>query len=132
MRFNLRSIILTSAVMAAAAALATTSAMAEAIVTVPFSFTAAGKTCPAGRYIVLKDTGHNFVMLRGKDAPVSFQWLLQVGDDSRKSSEITLRFDGQDKSYALESVQYGRMTTHRLDKTSPHSEHKTVLSATGE
>jgi hypothetical protein len=131
MRFNLRSVILASAMMAAAA-LATNAAMAEAIVNVPFSFTVAGKTCPAGKYIVLKDSGHNFVMLRSKAAPVSFQWLLQAGEDERNSSAVTLRFDRQDQSFALDSIQYGKMTTHQLNKTSPHSEHKTVISAAGE
>ncbi len=131
MRSILHSLILAPAVMAAAA-LAPNTAMAEAVVNVPFTFTVAGKTCPAGRYSVLRDTNHNFVTLISKNAPVGFQWILEVGDDARKSSDVTLRFDEQDKSYKLESVQYGQFTTHRLDKVSPHSEHKTVVIAPGQ
>ena len=131
MRSILHSLILAPALMAAAA-LAPNTAMAEAVVNVPFTFTVAGKACPAGRYTVERDTTHNLVTLVGKNAPVSFQWILTVGDDARKNSAVTLRFDEQDSSYKLESVQYGRLTTHRLDKVSPHSEHKTVVITPGQ
>jgi len=72
------------------------------------------------------------VTLRSENTPVSFQWILSVGDDGRKNTAVTLRFDRQDQNFALDSIQYGKMTTHRLNKTSPHSEHKTVISAQGQ
>jgi hypothetical protein len=131
MRFNLRSIILTSAVVAAAA-LATNSAMAEAIVNVPFNFKVAGKVCPAGRYSVQRDQAHNLITLISKSAPVGFSWMLNPGDDSRADSRVTLRFDQQDQNFFLESVQYGQLTTHRLDKNITHSEHQKVLTLQGQ
>jgi hypothetical protein len=130
MRSILRSLILAPVVLAAAA-LAANTAMAETTVNVPFSFSVAGKSCPAGRYIVDRNLSHNYVTLIAKNAPVGFQWILTPGDDDRKSSEITLSFDRQGEGYVLGLVQYGRLATHRLDKASPHSEHKTI-SATGQ
>jgi len=131
MRFNLRSIIMTSAVLAAAA-LATNSAMAETTVNVPFSFVAAGKVCPAGRYIVERDLAHNFVTLAGKSAPVGFRWLLNPGDDARKSSDVTLRFDENGQDFTLDSIMYGKQTTPHLDKRGAHSEHKAIRDISGQ
>jgi len=130
MRFNLRSILMTSAVLAAAA-LATNSAMAETTVNVPFSFVAAGKVCPAGRYTVERDLAHNFVTLVGRSAPVGFRWLLNPGDDARKSSEVTLRFDGNGQDYTLDTILYGKQSTPHLDKHANHSEHKTIRDISG-
>jgi hypothetical protein len=120
MRSILRTLVLAPVVMAAAA-LAANSAMAETTVVVPFSFKVAGKICPAGRYAVDRDVNHNYVTLVAKNAPVGFQWILSPGDDDRKNSEITLSFDRQGEGYALGLVQYGRLSTHRLNKVSPHS-----------
>jgi hypothetical protein len=130
MRSILRTLVLAPA-MIAAAALATNYAMAESTVNVPFSFTVAGKYCPAGQYLVQRDPIHNFVTLRGKSAPVGFNWILGPGDGAPGSSTLTLSFDQQDRGYALESVQFGSMTTRRLDK-GPHSEHKTVRVIQGQ
>jgi hypothetical protein len=130
MRSILRTLVLAPVVMAAAA-LATNAAMAETTLTVPFSFKVAGKICPAGRYAVDRNLGHNYVTLVAKNAPVGFQWILTPGDDDRKNSDVTLSFDKQGEGYVLGLVQYGRLATHRLDKVSPHSEHKTI-SATGQ
>ena len=51
MRSILHNLILVPAV-AAAAALATTSASAETTLKIPFGFTVAGHYCPAGRYAI--------------------------------------------------------------------------------
>jgi hypothetical protein len=130
MRSILHSLVLAPVVMAAAA-LATTSAMAEATVNVPFSFTVAGKNCPAGQYTVQRDVIHNFITLRSKYAPVGFNWILGPGDGVTKDSTITLSFDQQDQRYRLQSVEYGTDKTRRLDKAPP-SEHKTVRIVQGQ
>ena len=130
MRSILRVLVLAPA-MIAAAALATNSALAESTVNVPFSFTVAGKHCPAGQYLVQPDPIHNFVTLRGKYAPVGFNWILGPGDGAPGSSTLTLRFDQQDQRYALESVHFGSLTTRRLDKGS-HSEHNAVRIVQGQ
>ena len=130
MRFNFRLFVLAPAVLAAAA-LATTSAMAETRVNVPFNFTVDGKTCPAGQYVLLRDPAHNFITLLGKNAPVGFNWILGPGDGKVKESNLTLSFARQDQGYALESIQFGSLTTHKLDKKTPGTEHKTVQIVEG-
>ena len=134
MRSILRSLVLAPA-MIAAAALATTSAMAESTVNVPFSFTVAGKHCPAGQYTIQRDPIHSFVTLRSKYAPVGFNWILGPGDGVARDSNIRLSFAVQDQSYALDSVQFGSQTTSQttrhLDKA-PRSEHKQIVTVPGQ
>lgn len=130
MRSILRSLVLAPVVMAAAA-LATTSAMAESIVNVPFTFTVDGKPCPAGQYLIQRDPIHNFVTFRGKNAPVGFNWILGPGDGVAKDSNIRLSFGQQDQRYSLQSVQFGSDKTRRLDKE-PRSEHKATRIALGQ
>jgi hypothetical protein len=134
MRSILRALVLAPA-MIAAAALATTSAMAESIVNVPFSFTVGGKHCPAGQYMIQRDPIHNFVTLRGKYAPVGFNWILGPGDGVARDSNIRLSFAVQDQSYALDSVQFGSQTTTQTTRhlnKGPHSEHKQIVTIPGE
>ncbi len=115
MRFRLSTLILVPAVMAAAA-LAINPAMAEtARVKVPFSFTVAGKTLPAGVYSVEWSTPGNFVSLQGKDASQTFTWV--ANPSATKGDHVVLRFDEQGQTHALQSIQYRELETSRLDKT---------------
>jgi hypothetical protein len=123
MRSILHSLVLAPALLAAAA-FTTTSAKAETTVNVPFTFTVAGKPCPAGLYILQRDPIHSFVTLMGKNAPVGFNWNLGPGDGVVKESNIKLSFEKEGEGYALESIQYGSQATHRLNKKPKDSEHR--------
>ena len=79
MRFmNLKSIL--AAIVVTTAALSTHAAKAETPLNVPFSFTVAGQTLPAGEYTAQQDTFHNVVILRNKTASKSFTYALRPGD----------------------------------------------------
>jgi hypothetical protein len=121
--------------MFAAAALATTSAMAESLVNVPFSFAVAGKHCPAGQYLTQRDPIHNYVTLRSRNAPVGFNWILGPGDGIARSSDVRLSFAQKDQGYALDSVQFGSQTTSQSTRhldTAPHYEHKQIAAVSGQ
>lgn len=121
MRFALRALVLAPAVLAAAAVVST-SAMAEETVKVPFTFTAAGKICPAGTYKVDRDLNHSVVTLRSVDATRTFSWLLQPGDEGPKGAKVVLKFDESGQSHALRSVRYEQLSTARLDRHSREAE----------
>ena len=131
MRSILSALILAPA-MIAAAALTTNSAMAESTINVPFSFIAAGKTLPAGKYVVVHDPSHNFVMLMGQKTGVSFNWILGPGDGLPTDTKVKLEFEQQNQGYALKWIQVGALTTRRLDNKPRGSEHKTVVNVTGQ
>jgi hypothetical protein len=115
MRSILRKVILASA-FGAAVALAGNSAMAATRVNVPFDFSVAGKTLPAGGYDIVHDGSKAFITLRSLDATESYTWLLNPGP-AESSTKIALRFDDRNGTHVLQSVQYGSMTTPRLDHT---------------
>jgi hypothetical protein len=116
--------VLASAFMAVAA-FASNTAMAEANVKVPFSFTAAGKVWPAGNYTIVKQSTRDFVTLISKESSLSFTALVGPGDAAPTDTQITLRFDEVANGHALRSIQYGPMVTSRLDRKSMHSEYLT-------
>jgi len=120
MRSILHSLVLAPVVLAAAA-LTPHIAMAEVVVNVPFNFTVDGKVCPAGQYTVDRDPIKNLITLRGAKAPVGFNWFLTPGDDDRKPSSVVLHFNENDEKFSLSTVEYGRMTTHQLDRKSKHT-----------
>jgi hypothetical protein len=123
MRSIFHSLVLAPVVLAAAALIPNT-AMAEAsVVNVPFNFVVDGKVCPAGQYSVTRDPIRNTIFLSGQKAHVAFEWILTPGNDARQASNVTLRFDQVDQDFALQTVQYGRMTTYNLDHKTTHSAH---------
>jgi hypothetical protein len=121
MRTILRNLVLVPALVAAAA-FATKTAQAEVTVKVPFSFTAAGKTCPAGFYSVYKDAARSMVTLRSKDATNSFTWVLIPENNDTGNSQVVLKFEADGPTHTLESVQFGHQTTFRLDRNSKTNE----------
>ena len=131
MRSILHKLVLAPVVLAAAA-LATTTAMAEARVTVPFSFTVAGKQCPAGKYSIIEDSTHNRVTLMSQSSPQSFTWIIGAGDPAPSDTKVALRFVEQGQTYALRSVQYRSLITHQLDKKAKGSEHMPVRVIEGQ
>ena len=121
MRFALPHSILAAAVMAAAALTPSSAMAAEATLTVPFSFTAAGKTLPAGLYSVREDLRGDIVYLSSKQSSQTFSWLIGPGPD-KKVDRVSLKFDHTGDSYALRSIQVGPKITARLDKGTAESE----------
>ena len=73
-----RKVILASA-FGIAATLAANTAIAATIVDVPFNFTVAGKTLPAGTYHVIHDSTGSFVTLESQNSSQSYTWLLRPG-----------------------------------------------------
>jgi hypothetical protein len=114
MRSILQNVFLASAI--ASTALATNAAMAATRLDVPFTFTAAGKTLPAGSYTVKRDSSGGFVTLESADASQSFTWLLTPGKPKPTDEKIVLRFDDGTSTRVLQSIQFGSMITPRLDK----------------
>jgi len=114
MRFILRKVILASA-FGAAVALAGNCAMAATRVNVPFSFSVAGKTLPAGGYNLVHEANSGFVTLQSIESNDSYTWLLTPGP-AENDQKVALRFDDSEGKHVLESVQYGSKITPRIDK----------------
>ena len=125
MQSILRKLALAPAVLAAAA-LVSTSAMAETTIKVPFSFTVGGKVFPAGRYVIQRDDLGSFVSLTSKDAPLSASWVLTPGTPAPTENKIALKFDQVGQTHVLQSVQYGSMITSKLDKNVEHQSNQTA------
>lgn len=124
--------VLASAALMAAAVLATNSAMAETTtLNVPFSFTVAGKTCPAGRYSVKEDAIRSYVRLTNQDSSRVFTWILGPGTPDLTGNNVVLKFDVLGQTHALQSVQIGSMITSRLDKDTGDSEYVSARRLAG-
>ncbi|MES2221104.1 MAG: hypothetical protein V4587_09080 [Acidobacteriota bacterium] len=122
MRSTLHTILASAALMAAAV-LATNSAQAETTLKVPFSFTVAGKICPAGHYTVKENAIGSYLTLTNEDSSRVFTWLLLPSSPDYKSGDVVLKFDVAGKTHLLRSVQIGSMTTSVLDKNAVTSEY---------
>lgn len=93
-------------------------AKAETALNVPFSFTVAGHTMPAGVYLVQQDTFHNVVVLRNKNASESFTYALRPGDRTPDEMHIALKFEADGSSHSLRWIQVGSKMTSRLEDSS--------------
>jgi len=114
MRINLSKMILATVAVAAVAVTATT-AKADTRVNVPFTFSVDGKICPAGEYVIERTSFNGLVTLQSKDAKRHFSWIL-VPNANDQDKRIVLKFDQFGENKVLNSVQYGQLTTHKLDK----------------
>lgn len=122
MQTTLRSL-LTAAVVTAAAALATHPAMAAtATANVPFSFTASGKQCPAGTYMIQLGHMNQTVNLLNGRSHLNMVWLAGPGSPNPNDKRVVLRFDRIGSSYTLRDIQYGSSITSRLDRKIPHEQ----------
>ena len=117
MRFMVSKSIL-AAVVLTSATLITHAAKAETILKVPFSFTVAGQSMPAGLYGVTQDTYHNQVVLKSKGTTKSFAAILVPGDPSPNEIHVALTFEQSGSAHTLKTIQYGARVTSRLDKVS--------------
>jgi hypothetical protein len=115
MRSAFRKLFLAPAILAAAA-VATSPLMAETQLNVPFSFTAAGKVCPAGVYHVDQGPVADTVRLVSDDASRSFVWVVTPGSPQPTDQRIVLTFDNFGGTHALQSLQFRNKITSRLDK----------------
>jgi hypothetical protein len=106
----------------AAVALAAASAKAEVTLKVPFNFTADGKICPAGYYTVRHDDNSSFVTLISKGSSQIFTWVVGPGVAPPDNRKIALKFDEVSSGHVLQSVQYGTLSTSRLDSKSLRDE----------
>jgi hypothetical protein len=123
MKSTFSKIVLASAVVAAVAftsnpAMAATEGAAS--VNVPFSFTAHGKSLPAGTYKVRWDSTRNFVTVQSNNAVETFLWSPNASPSADR--RVTMRFEPQGQGLALQSIQYGAMTTPRLTKKTGQNE----------
>jgi hypothetical protein len=107
--------------LAAAAALVSHTAKAETL-QVPFSFSVMGKTFPAGEYKIEKDVNANFVTLKLANGSCSISRVLGPGVTDPRDHRVVLRFDAQNDSYALESIQFGSSITTNMIKHSHRTE----------
>jgi hypothetical protein len=129
MRLSLHSLILTSALAAAAAV--TPQHASAAVLHVPFAFTVNGQILPAGEYTVLHDYTKSFVTLVSADQK-TFNLLVGPGEPAPGTQGVIMRFDRSDSGYALRNIQYNAMITGRLDKKSHQNEDRPVHVIRGE
>jgi hypothetical protein len=106
-----------------AGAMTAAPAMAEVMVNVPFDFTVNGKVCPAGQYQIGHDATSSLVTLRSMTWSRTFTWIAVPGEPSPYDSGVVLRFDTIGDGHELQSVQFGSMITHRLDRAPKPSEY---------
>ena len=121
MKNILRTLVLAPVVLAAAA-FASTSAMAESTLKVPFNFTVNGQICPAGVYSVERDFSGDLVTLKSHASTQSFRWSLRPGEPAPTDTRVVLMFDQIGDGHALRSVQYKWLITPRIDKKDIHTE----------
>jgi hypothetical protein len=119
MKITIRSLVLALAVLATAA-LTIKTAMAATTLNVPFAFTVGNETCPAGHYMVERDSNGGAIKLVG--ATKSFTWGIHPGDAAPTDTRVVLKFDDNGSDHALSAIQYGPLTTSRLDKRSMSQE----------
>ena len=112
MRFTRFSLI-SAATVLATAALFVTPAMAASQVNVPFSFVSAGKTFPAGNYILDVTMNRNILALKGDKGIICGIGVPSEPIPSGKSGVV--KFDHVGETYLLRSFQYGSRGTPRLD-----------------
>lgn len=114
----LRKLSLASAI-AAAATFSAVPALAATSLTVPFSFVAAGKLCPAGHYHVDRNPLSGVVTLQGADGSHAFAWVAGPGEPSSADTHVILKFDNHGSKHYLHSIQYGTAVTARIDREAP-------------
>ena len=115
MQTNFRSIVLATAALAVAALTIQTARAETTRVKIPFSFVAAGKSLPAGEYIVERNANTNFLSLQAQSTGQTILFVVSPTGDGGKT--VSLRFNEHDHVHALESVHYGSLSTSKVDKS---------------
>lgn len=122
MQSTLRRIAIAPALIMAAALAASPAVAETTTIKVPFSFEVAGKTFPAGDYLIHRDDKDNFVTLAPKGSSQSFSSILGAGAANPWEYKIALKFDLVGQTHLLQSIQYGTMITNTLDRKALESE----------
>jgi hypothetical protein len=102
------------AAVAVAAGTFTAQAAHATTLTVPFAFQVGDKVCPAGNYQVRRDGMSNSIEMVGNAR--GFKWIIFPGDPAPTDQRVILKFASVGSRHVLRSVQFGSMTTSRLDK----------------
>jgi hypothetical protein len=130
MRSIIRNFILASAVIGTAA-LTTNTAMAAALVRVPFTFNVAGRNCPAGLYSLNRNLSNGTLTLSSFDGSCTFIWLAGPGPGPY-DTRVELHFDKMGQAHRLQSAQYGTVITSQLDKRTKEMESMPSRVVTGQ
>jgi hypothetical protein len=111
MRINIKAIALSSVAFCATAAFAANHARVE----VPFSFTAEGKSYPAGTYEVALNANQDAVTMESKADPTRhISWT--VGPAEARTAPAVVKFDQVGTDHSLKNIQVGNKVTPNLDK----------------
>jgi hypothetical protein len=129
MRNILGKIVLMSAVVATT--FAASAATSEKRFEVPFSFTVAGQSWPAGTYLIQKAQGTN-VVLQSQDSTRTFAMTLGPGDPSPSDTRAIMTFAEDNQNHALKAVQYGPMVTSLNRRHDGQLEHMPVRMVQGQ
>lgn len=131
MRSTLFTLVLTSAVAAAAALTPNTASAEAAKVNIPFSFEVAKQICPPGDYLVERDQIRNLVQLKSWDNSKAFNFVAGPGTLDRTGVHVVVKFDEMGDSHVLRSIQFGSLATARLDKKRKNAESMPVITIDG-
>ena len=124
-----RSVLAAAAI--AAVALVANSAAAETTLKVPFNFTVGNQVLPAGYYTVSHDKG-NFVTLMHKGGSSEMlTYVVGPGSAEPNDTKVSITFDKVGDAHLLQSIQYGRVITSRLDKKSLRDAERDSTRLTG-
>ncbi len=129
MRNILGKLVLMSAV--AATTFAANAATSEKRFEVPFSFTVAGQSWPAGTYLMQKAQGTN-VVLQSQDASKTFALTLGPGDPSPSDTRAILTFSQDNQDHALKAIQYGPLAASLKRKHNKQLEQLPVSMVQGQ
>lgn len=113
--------------------LTTLPAVAEARVNIPFSFSVGNQQYPAGQYVIEQGNLYNRVLtIQSKDTPTGFNCILTPGGNDENPNKVSVVFDVRDNNYALRNIQFGTLTSPRMDKIVDRSEHAPVRVVQGQ
>lgn len=130
MRNILGKIVLMSAVVATT--FAANAASSQKRFQVPFSFTVAGQTWPAGTYLIAKNSFTDNVLLQSVDSTKMIALTLGPGDPSPSDRRVILTFAEEDQNHALKSVQYGPLVGSLSGKHGKQLEQRPVRTVQGQ
>jgi anti-sigma-K factor RskA len=88
MQTNFRSIVLATAALAVAALTIQTARAETTRVKIPFSFVAAGKSLPAGEYIVERNANTNFLSLQAQSTGQTILFVVSPTGDGGKTVSL--------------------------------------------
>lgn len=108
-------------------------AAADARVNIPFNFSVDGEQYPAGQYLLKQGQMYNRVLtVQSEDTPTAFNCTLTPGGNTDNPDKVVVIFDVRDNNYTLRNIQYGTLTSPRMNKAINRSEHTPVRVIEGQ